>query len=212
MQRWQQKLGMLIRERKWSQEANCFPKCRFKGLSDGSVSPMRVSPVAQSTQDRACWPTHLSVLQLPRHSFVPARRTGAGNRSGWKKSVLKHPPKSNMFFFPSRITSPIWPGAQLHKQRGRGSVGCVGWRGRHRPSKRSSKGKGAPKGKELQRERSSSPHRDPQWAFGCPAPLPHPAGPQRQPGCPREGTCSDTRGKQGHSRWFAPLNSSWKAG
>lgn len=189
---------MFIRERKRSQEANCFPKCRFKRLSNGSVIAMSVFPVVQSTRARGCWPTHLSVLQLPRHSPVPARRTGGGNRSGWEKSMLKQPPKSNMFFFPARIASPIWPGAQLHKQLRRGGGGA----GRQRPWKGNSAAASARTG----------PRKGPSTVGirlprSPPAPSSTAAASWLSPG--GDG-CSDTRGKRGHSHWFAPRNSSWK--
>lgn len=101
------------------------------------------------------------------------------------KKYVKHPLQSNMFFFPARIASPIWPGAQLHKQ-----LQWRGWSRRHRRWNGSSGGMGAPSAPALGHSAAPLPSSTKQ-------------GLQRQP---------DTRGKQGHSQWFAPLISSWKTG
>lgn len=60
----------------------------------------------------------LAVLQLPKPSSLclPDQPDQGMDLAGKEKKMLKHPAKSNMFFFPARITSPIWPAAQLHKQ------------------------------------------------------------------------------------------------
>lgn len=89
----QKKLEMLIRERKSSQEANCFPKCRFKRLSNGSAGPKSVSAVVQSTQ--GCSPTHLSVLQLPR--LCPHGEPEQGIDLSGKKSVQTPSEKQHVF-------------------------------------------------------------------------------------------------------------------
>lgn len=121
----QQELETLRWGRKRSQEADCFPECLYKCLSNGSISTTSVSPVVQSTQGRGCWLTCPAVLQPPKHSSLclPGKPDQGIDLAG-KKKMLQHSAKSNMFFFPARITSPIWPASQLHKQLRQHSSGA----------------------------------------------------------------------------------------
>lgn len=90
--------------------------CKALG-ADAISSPVLLSCSHPSSALGAPWPTE------------------SGNWSVQKrKKRFKHRAKSNMFFFPARISSPIWLAAQLHKQlrqhsggadRGQGLRGLV---------------------------------------------------------------------------------------
>lgn len=98
---WQQKLEMFIRERRRSQEANCFPECQFKRLSQ-AASVSCVSPALQSARGRGCSLTHLSVLQLPSQSSVNQSR-----ESIWlEKSMLNTLYKATCFSFQPELLLP----------------------------------------------------------------------------------------------------------
>lgn len=142
---------------------------------------MSVSPVAQSTQGRGS--TRPSFCPAAAQAQLCACTANRSRESIWlEKSMLKHPPKSNMFFFPAGIASPIC--------RAHSYTNSCGGSGRHRG--------------EREREREAPPGNG-SGAAGtqpggvrCPAPLPHRAGseqgPQRRPGCPWQGTAALTQG------------------
>lgn len=107
-----------------------------------------------------------------------------GKKKTKKPTTLKHPAKSNMFFFPARIASPIWPAAQLHKQlrqHGGGADRERGLRGLVQAAP-PMKGKPPPEPTTTHRPPARDPRRgrahqpSSRRVRGCPAFLPHAEG------------------------------------